>query len=589
MKRLPDRILLPRDAEVTRRAREGWKPFLRRVARAAGAFPCGGAGSCGRCAVQVLPPERAPDPDGDDSRLLGDDRVRQGWRLLCGLIRRADVQVPATALSAEAVDQRFGHIVDHYEVSGTGLENRRPGGGTRLGISTSRPAGRRWALAIDLGTTTVAGALVPLNPADGETGCVPVPPMFSDAVLNSQAEAGGPDVMSRIARASESPETMTDLTDRLRATVGLLTKRLLKTYGVSPDAVERAVLCGNTTMTYFYLGRDVACLGQYPFLPPDRGPFEAIGLFPGLRGPVRQWLFPTPGGFIGGDIVSGLLVTRAMAAGRPVLFMDLGTNGELVAVSGNRYYAAGTAAGPAFEGARIACGSPAVNGAIERVRLSRNRILLEVIGGGRPRSLCGSGLVDLTAELLRWGVLTLDGRLRDPGDPAVRCNPALAKRLYADEASGEVRFRVAGRRDSGVWLGQRDVREFQLAVAAIRAGIRLLLAHTGRLEEPLETVIIAGGYGFHLDVASARTVGLVPEGVPRDRVIRPGNAALAGAAAVAADSGLADAAVDLAGRCAVVNLADLPGFAEAFVEAMTFPDPRRVDEQASQVPSRDCR
>ncbi|HOK89753.1 MAG TPA: ASKHA domain-containing protein [Candidatus Hydrogenedentes bacterium] len=498
-------------------------------------------------------------PGPDDTRLLGDERVKQGWRLLCGMRKGLGQGKSAevTGGKGEALD--LVQIVDGCLLAPEFQEK----------VATSGV--KNWALAVDLGTTTVAGALVPLDGPAVDKVAGEIPPMYPEAVVNAQRDVGGLDVMSRIAGASESPEAFRVLRERLLDTVGLLARQLLKRYGVDPQAVKRVVLCGNTTMTYFFLGRDVSCLGQYPFLPEDTGPFEVTGSFPGLPGKIRQWLFPTPGGFIGGDIVAGLLVTRRIAPEQRVLFMDLGTNGELVAREGDVYIAAGTAAGPAFEGARITCGSPAVKGAIESVRLSRTGLSVGVIGGGRGRSLCGSGLVDLVAGLLRTGGLVPDGQLRDPEDPAVKRVPVLAKRMYVDASTGETRFHVAGKRGGGVWLSQRDAREFQLAVAAIRSGSRLLCTRLGGSYASPDVVIMAGGYGFHLDVASAVTVGLVPPGVSPQQVVRPGNTALAGAAVVARDPGMAGIAERLAARCAVINLADLPGFAEVFVDSMTFP------------------
>lgn len=573
MKRLPERIVLSADREVVRRPAESWKAFLRRAARTVGNFPCGGAGTCGRCSVRLMPPDWVPLPGSDDLRLMGEDQVRQGWRLLCGLLRQAEIDLPAMAAQAGDPAQGLAQMVDHYRAAGEQPSPQR-GKGEDPRSRVVSLSGHCWTLAIDLGTTTLGGALVPLDRQAQDARRGAAPEMLSDAVMNGQAEVGGPDVMSRIARASESPEFSRALTKRLRDSVGQLTRRLLQRFGVEPRAVERVVLCGNTTMQYFFLGREVSGLGQYPFEPTDRGPFDLYGPFPGLPGSVRQWLFPVPGGFVGGDIIAGLLVTRPITEGRRTLFMDLGTNGELAVYDGRQYYAAGTAAGPAFEGARIACGSPAVRGAIERVRLTSRGLSLGVIGRGRARSLCGSGLVDLAAVLLRLGGITPDGRLREPDDPLARRVPQLAGRLYVDRITGELRFRVAGRGGGDVWLGQRDVREFQLAVGAIRAGARLLLGLSEDRNVLPQTVIIAGGYGFHLDVASAAAVGLIPAGVPLDAVVRPGNTALAGAALVAEDPSQAAEAERLAGACTVINLADLDGFAEAFAESMTLPNPR---------------
>lgn len=563
MKQLPQKARFGDARETLRRPGEGWRGFLRRLAEHSGAMPCGGARACGKCAVQLLPPEAAPSPSPDDMRLLGTERVRQGWRLLCGLLASHGIEAPWMTASLRGADPSGTQIVTDFRMDAV---SRRVSGqpGTRPG---------RWALAVDLGTTTVAGALVPADPArlDTEEGAPPL--MLSGARLNGQLELGGPDVMSRIARAQGSPEMAAALSDALRETVEQLVRELLQQYGVDARLVDRVALCGNTTMEYFFLGRDVSCLGMYPFEPPDHGPFEMDGLFPGLPGPVRQWLFPVPGGFIGGDIVAGLLALRNALEGRRVLFMDLGTNGEIVLWDRGKILAAGTAAGPAFEGARIACGSPALRGAIERVRISPVRLRCGVIGGGRARSLCGSGLVDLCAGLLRLGGITPDGRLRDPEDPLVQRVPVLRKRIYADVRRAEPAFTVAGRRGSGVWLGQRDVREFQLAVAAIRGGVRLLMDTAGVATGDLDQVIIAGGYGFHLDAESAAAVGLIPAGAPPDRVARPGNTALAGAAMVAADPRLAPRAKALAESITVLNLADHPAFTDTFVESMHFPAP----------------
>jgi uncharacterized 2Fe-2S/4Fe-4S cluster protein (DUF4445 family) len=281
-------------------------------------------------------------------------------------------------------------------------------------------------------------------------------------------------------------------------------------------------------------------------------------------------VMPLIGGFVGGDTVAGMLATSLAESTGPTLLVDIGTNGEIVLAAGGKLSAASTAAGPAFEGARIQHGMRGSLGAIERVTFD-GQLHLGVIGNVPPLGICGSALIDLAAELLRHGIVTPEGRLLAADQLPSDVPDELARRASpACPAS----FLVAGESASGtgrpIVLTQRDVRELQLATGAIRAGIRILLQRAGLAPADLDTVLVAGGFGNYIRRSSAQRIGLLPPEIEPERIRYQGNTSLAGAQMAAFSRSARQLADDLARRTEHVDLSRDPDFLNAFADAMTF-------------------
>ncbi|HEX9188937.1 MAG TPA: ASKHA domain-containing protein [Vicinamibacteria bacterium] len=385
-------------------------------------------------------------------------------------------------------------------------------------------------IAVDLGTTTLVAQLVDL-----ERGAV----LGVETALNAQARYGS-DVMTRIeaALAGEPLEAV------IRRQVGELVAALLDSGGIAPERLARIVLVGNTAMHHLFGGQDVAPLAAYPFETPrlDALHFRAGELGFSRAGSAEVVFLPCLGGFVGSDVLAGLRAISLDRAPLPAAMFDLGTNGEIVVGTGERLYCASAAAGPAFEGARISCGMRAAAGAITAVEMVRGRLVSHVLGGGPGRGICGSGLVDAVARGLETGRIEPSGRL----------------------AGGATALELS----DGLALTQRDVRELQLAKGALAVGLRLLSARAGTEPAKLARLSLAGAFGNYVSRESARRIGLFD--TPLGRVASAGNAALLGAKLALFDDDLERRA--LRERIVHVPLASVPGFADAFAEAMGFPE-----------------
>jgi uncharacterized 2Fe-2S/4Fe-4S cluster protein (DUF4445 family) len=299
-------------------------------------------------------------------------------------------------------------------------------------------------------------------------------------------------------------------------------------------------------------------------------PASSLGI--GIHPRGTAYVFPVIGGFVGGDTVSGILATGLGGMAGPVLLVDIGTNGEIVLAAEGKLTAASTAAGPAFEGARISQGMRGSTGAIERVHFD-GALRTQVIGGVRPAGLCGSGLIDLAAELLRHGLIRPDGRLASADDLPAGVPADLRRRLVA--AHGRPAFLLAETAETAtgkpILLTQQDVRELQLASGAIRAGVEILLRRGGLATTDLEAVLIAGGFGNYVRRSSAQRIGLLPPAIPRERIRYQGNTSLAGARLAALSHQARRQAEALARRTQHVDLSGDPDFKWAFADAMLFP------------------
>jgi uncharacterized 2Fe-2S/4Fe-4S cluster protein (DUF4445 family) len=364
----------------------------------------------------------------------------------------------------------------------------------------------------------------------------------------------GDDVISRIQRVMENPAVLTNLQRVIVDAINGMTAELTGKLGIAPQDISIMVVAGNTVMQSLFFGIDPSPLGESPFhapvseFPPRRG--TDIGLIMSPEGTVEA--LPIFGGFVGGDIVAGVLTLSALqSSDEPQFLLDIGTNGEIVLAHCGKLFTAATAAGPAFEGANIEHGTLAIPGAIEHVEIVADKITEATIGNRPAVGICGSGLIDAVAVLLDRGIILPSGR-------------------FADKQS---RFELVSAAESGtgeaIVLTQHDIREVQLAAGAIRAGITLLLRENNVLPEMLDTFYVAGGFGQSIRLLSARRIGLLPM-LPPERFQFCGNTSLAGARAVLLDPDNAELAHRLVQKSQHCELAMLPQFQTVFAESMRW-------------------
>ena len=401
------------------------------------------------------------------------------------------------------------------------------------------------AAAVDLGTTTVAVRLYDLD-AGRKTATA--------SAWNAQAAYGG-DVISRIRHTMDAPDGLDELSRVIRSQVEDMISSALARCGMDKAELRHSVLVGNTVMQHIF--------AHFPVQSIAVAPFEPYALFDGepddtlLGAPL--YYAPCVAGYVGGDITAGLLASGLSEKDGRYLFLDIGTNGEMALGGKNGFSCCAVASGPAFEGAGISCGMPAIDGAVSHVRYDGG-FLYDVVGSASARGLCGSGLIDLTAALLELGCIDEGGRLLPPDDA-----PEKMRRYLTRDDDGNGVFHLTRE----VYLTAQDVRNLQLAKAAVAAGISVLLAADGITAEKLDSVYLAGGFGSYLDPKSAVKIGMLPKVSP-DKLHNPGNTALAGASIMALDTEMIGCARKIAQGCNYIELSGRADFAGAFAESIAF-------------------
>lgn len=577
---------------------------------------CGGHGTCHKCKIRV---EGAAVPiTRHDVRTFSEDQIAAGWRLGClvqattnlavevpvlttrpkaatvGIgrqvilrpaLQKRYVELAEATLSDQRTDvARLTDAIDDLELTADLHVLRRLSTVLReadfkvtavildealIDIEPGDTTAARYAIAFDLGTTTVVGTLL-----DVGTGT----PLAVTSMLNKQQPFGG-DVITRISATMMDKEALGRLQEAAAATLAELARQVCREAGIDPTQVYEVAIAGNATMTALALGIDPESLGVAPFVmssaqPP---PVLASELGLSLHPRARAFFFPALGAYVGGDIVAGMLATGMDRDKRTRLFIDVGTNCEIVLSDGDTILSTAAPAGPAFEGGAIRCGMRAADGAIEVIKVDADAlgddpaVTLGVIGDVEPRGLCGSGLVDAVAELVRVGLLDSTGRLITD-EAAKEVAPALADRLAK---IGEERVFILHRPTPDtepaecVYLSQRDVRELQFAKAAISTGWTLLLEQLGLEHRDVQQVLLAGSFGSYLSPASAIRIGLVPK-LPALRIVSAGNVAGEGAKMALLSVRERAGALALIEEVSYVELSDRPDFNDTFVDQLSF-------------------
>jgi uncharacterized 2Fe-2S/4Fe-4S cluster protein (DUF4445 family) len=595
----------PRGERVEIRAGESLLECMQRLGWTVSA-PCGGRGLCGRCRVRWL--STAPSPTALEClRLTSEERVA-GWRLSCqhapraldwidvigaadrssqaksripvrGHVRVPRVQWvhlsthdrgkhPAASIRAD-VEAAWGRsLVWREGLDGGGLKepaaeaNRDEDTavyimhGTVLGMAcVGEPV---YGIALDVGTTTVAGYLVDLR-----TQAVAA----ARAVVNSQSSYGA-DVMTRIRHASVAAGRRA-LHECTKADVRHLVEELCGEVGAPPARVLLGWVVGNPAMMHLAFDLDPASLGHAPFAPRVRGglsiPATRLGL--AIAEGAMLATAPSIGGFVGADAVAACVAAEVTESAQTSLLLDLGTNAEMALCHRGRILACSAAAGPAFEAVGVSCGVPAQRGAICSI-LGGDPVDWRTIDDAPAVGLCGTGLIDLVALLLQADLLRPDGRLcPDPVSPEpMRGLTVTEQGAYLTSTSVPV------------GLTQQDIRTLQLAAAALRAALTSLLAEAGLNLDEVERVVITGSFGASLRVESLITLGVLPAAWERRTELWP-NAAGEGAVLCLLDEACIQRAERIASRAEHVELETLKGFRDRYLGALSFPD-RSTDEVA---------
>jgi uncharacterized 2Fe-2S/4Fe-4S cluster protein (DUF4445 family) len=412
------------------------------------------------------------------------------------------------------------------------------------------------AIAFDLGTTSIAAAL--LDTLTGER-------LAMTGGLNPQREFGL-DVVSRLDAALNSEGAMLRMKGAVNGVLEQMALELLAGAGAKATDLKIVAVAGNPAMEHILLGLPIRSLAFPPYRPLITSGRMMNSVDLGWDTALPAYIFPLPGGFVGGDLVAFLYGVDAARSTQSAarLFLDLGTNGEIALVLGEKIYATSAAAGPAFEGGNLTCGMAALAGAISAVRLEGEKLGFTTIGGGPPVGICGSGVLDTMGELLRTGLLDQTGRLRSPTE----INSNLANRII--EIDHETAFVVYRDAKRVIRLGQKDIRQVQLAKAAIRAGIEVLCERSGMPAEAVQEVVLTGSFGATLDPGALKNVGILPEKMVNVcSFVREG--ALSGVARSICNPGGIEEIDMLAKRIRVIPLSGTPAFEKHFLEQMNFP------------------
>jgi len=573
---------------------------------------CGGRGTCGKCRI-VATEGLSPLTDAE-RRKLTPEEIAAGYRLACQALVVGDtiVSVPEESRISQVsilsdgvdCDAALDPWVSLYavEVPEATIEDqvadldniarylgaptlaptlaaarqapaalRADGGrvtvvaleGRMVRIVPGHAPVRTLGMAFDIGTTTVVGYLMDLQ--SGEQLAV-------SSLLNPQTRHGD-DVVSRIGYSRDDPHGLENLHRDVIQAMNTIIERATHQAGASPDDIYGVAVVGNTTMQHLFLGIAPEALARSPYVPALT---QALGLRAAELGlcaypDATVWTLPNIAGWVGADTTGVLLATRLHTHEEPALAIDIGTNGEMALGSRERLVTCSTAAGPAFEGAHLSCGMRAADGAIDVVTIN-HRVEYHVIGEGPARGVCGSGLVDLVAGMLQAGIIEPTGMMVD--GEALRSNGHA--HVLADRISGEGRQRhfvlvepEAGAGGRPVLVTQRDVRELQLAKAAIRAGIEILMKELGITHADVKRVYLAGAFGNYIRPASALAIGLIPT-FPNAEIVPVGNAAGSGAKEALLSRAMLREATAVLAHVEYLELSGRADFQEEFAEAMLF-------------------
>lgn len=504
--------------------------------------PCGGKGTCGKCKVTVTKPFYK-EVLACQTKICDGMEIIVGGGTITGVgTDMNEAKVSASDEMVVLVDRKSDMQENPVSVYG----NHSSNAGTLA--------------ACDIGTTTVVCYLI-----DKETGQI----IAVRSGANPQRSFGA-DVLSRIDAAAR-----TDDNDKANGGLQMMQSQIVSLLNgfISEMLMEcgRTKVClfsvaGNTVMCHLLMGISPEKLGKAPFMPDEYFGRVFNPLDIGLENCQTMIIFPAVSGFVGGDITAGMMET--VNCNELTLYLDIGTNGEMALGKGDRYVCCATAAGPAFEGAQIELGMPASKGAVDKVWLEGRRIKYSVIGNDRPVGLCGSGLIDALAVLLKAGIIDENGTILSGQELPILFRSYVFE-VEAEETAQSTEPSLAVHIAPGVYITQEDIRKLQLAKGAIAAGIEVLFKEYGCTPCNIDVLTFAGGFGNYIDKASAAAIGLFPQEL-LDKAKEVGNAAGNGAVSAALSQEAWERALEISGDMRYIELASYPHFNEMYVEHMNF-------------------
>ena len=451
------------------------------------------------------------------------------------LIRKADFKITVTICNDEIID-----------------------------LGSGNTAKKSYGIAFDIGTTTVVGYLIDLG--SGEE-------LSAIAKTNPQV-IHGDDVISRIGFAQQPKGGLEKLQKEVVNTLNEIIRETTQKAKIDKCNIYEAVIVGNTCMHHLFLGLNPINLASSPYIPIIK---ESLSLkvkdIPGLSlNPAANiYMLPNISAFVGADILAGILSTSMWREDKTILFVDLGTNGEVVLGSKGEFWACSAAAGPAFEGSRISSGMRAAEGAIDKVKIDNKFITYKVIEDGKVRGICGSGLIDLIAELLKLGLINKSGKLIDREEGNSELSEEIRRRIVNGQEGNKFLLVKDKETENGkpLYLTQRDIREVQLAKAAIYAGIKILLKEVNIPLEDIQEILLAGAFGNFIDKKSAVRIGLLPN-LSLKKIESVGNAAGRGAEITLCSNKMRELSQEISKKVKYVELSSRPDFQKEFMEAMFF-------------------
>jgi len=479
---------------------------------------CGGRGTCGKCKIQILEGNLEITPE--DKRKLTESELRQGYRLSC----RAYPVQNCTIRLAASDEADFEVVAEPGQVQSI-LESMQD---------------EEYGIAIDIGTTTIAVSLVGLTSRNI---------LHTFTTINKQ-RAYGADVISRMKASNEGKKLILQESIQKDLLEGI--QKVVEDTKVNKDKIKKIAIAGNTTMGHLLMGFSCETLGIYPFTPVDIStiirPFAQVLGSDYLNIPVV--ILPGISTFVGGDIMAGLYACNFDQADRPSLLIDLGTNGEMAIGNKNRILVSSTAAGPAFEGGNISCGVGSIAGAICNINLEQDKLTYKTIGQMAPVGVCGTGVIEMTSELFKAGLVDETGLLSEE---------------YFDDG-----FEITKTTDgNAIVFTQKDIREIQLAKSAIRAGAETLIKHFGITYEDIDMVYLAGGFGYKLNLEKAVNIGLLPKELS-GKLKAVGNSALGGAIKYLLEADATERIDGILKGSGEIHLSNDKDFNELYIEHMFF-------------------
>ena len=573
---------------------------------------CGGRGLCKTCVIRVA--EGPVDvPSDADVEYFSKRELEQNWRRACQTFLAGDCTVEVSARSQAAPtrtqvvsedvyvqpdpvvrairgsvpggtltepagdDQRLkqtlnskwpgaGHTIDFLIQKDMPSVLRENGGkvdavsrfGEIIGLLPSRK-GPLLGLAVDLGTTNVGVWLVDLR--NGKT-------LKTMGFENPQGIHGA-DVITRLGYARQSADTLAQVQKLVIDSLNEAARELTEERGLTPELITDVVVAGNTAMHHLFIGLPVDYLSVVPFIPAVSGPVDIKARELGLKVMPGAYvhMLPNIAGFVGGDHTAVLLAIASGQEQQTVVALDIGTNTEISLIHKGKLSSVSCPSGPALEGGHIRAGMRSAPGAIESVQIRGDKVVLKTIDNKPPVGICGSGVLDIVAQLHLAGVTTATGMMRT-GHPRVR----------KPSGKRDLEFVLVSEQESGgeaVVFTQSDVRSVQLAKGAILAGIRILLEDAGLAEEQLDQVIIAGAFGNYIDIESSIVIGMLPD-LPLDRYAQIGNAAGIGAKLALVSHSHRSEAETIATNSHYIELSGSKRFNKLFMHSMQFPDIKKL-------------